>query len=299
MRSVLTKVKKVVSYIIIILSFITGIAATATAEWDDLFINIFLYLLFGGLPFTIGIIMLEGLKEGKENAWGKFRFYTGISFLAPILLKIIVYFNDKNTNRISTPTDIYITNYQDFIGLIIIFTGFYAFCLFIVIYIVGFKVEKELYISLVVAFLISAGLSIYGKNDYYAIREEGLFLSSKEEQIAIPWEDVESVRIEAALVSDIGKYSSKDFEWEFIFYLKEHEPVKFSGFGYDEPSLTYSHQIKNVIMENKISMSIDSISEKEWEFLEVDMEDDEIKPDDFYKLFQYNPETNEYYDINY
>ncbi|KIO68798.1 hypothetical protein B4065_1357 [Caldibacillus thermoamylovorans] len=44
MRSVLTKVKKVVSYIIIILSFITGIAATATAEWDDLFINIFLYL---------------------------------------------------------------------------------------------------------------------------------------------------------------------------------------------------------------------------------------------------------------
>lgn len=24
------------------------------------------------------------------------------------------------------------------------------------------------------------------------------------------------------------------------------------------------------------------------------MQDDEIKPDDFYKLFQYNPETNEY-----
>lgn len=75
--------------------------------------------------------------------------------------------------------------------------------------------------------------------------------------------------------------------------------MKFSGFGYDEPSLKYSHQIKNVIMENKISMSIDSISEREWEFLEVDMEDDEIKPDDFYKLFQYNPETNEYYDIKY
>jgi len=29
------------------------------------------------------------------------------------------------------------------------------------------------------------------------------------------------------------------------------------------------------------------------------MQDDEIKPDDFYKLFQYNPETNEYYDIKY
>lgn len=299
MRSVVTKVKKIVSYIIIIFSFITGIGATATAEWEDLYINILLYLLFGGLPFAIGIIMLEGLKEVKENAWGIFRFYTGISFLAPILLKIIMYFNDKNTNRISTPTDIYITNYQGFIGLIIIFTGFYAFCLFIVIYITGFRVEKELYISLLVAFLISAGLSIYGKNDYYAIREEGLFLSSKEEQIAIPWEDVESVRIEAALEKSGGKYPTREFEGEFIFYLKDHEPVKFSGCGYDEPSLQYSHQIKNVIMENKIPMSIDSISEKEWEFLEVDMQDDEIKPDDFYKLFQYNPETNEYYDIKY
>jgi len=39
--------------------------------------------------------------------------------------------------------------------------------------------------------------------------------------------------------------------------------VKFSGFGYDEPSLKYSHQIKNVIMKNKIPMSIDAISEKE------------------------------------
>jgi hypothetical protein len=56
--------------------------------------------------------------------------------------------------------------------------------------------------------------------------------------------------------------------------------------------------IKNKIMAERIPLSTEALSEDEWDFVELDMEfEEEANPKDFYTLFQYNPETKDYYDL--
>ncbi|MEH7272510.1 hypothetical protein [Neobacillus vireti] len=58
--------------------------------------------------------------------------------------------------------------------------------------------------------------------------------------------------------------------------------------------------IKELLADKKISLTTDKLYAKEWDFVEVDIEfEEDANPEDFYTIFQYNPETKEYYYISY
>ena len=47
-------------------------------------------------------------------------------------------------------------------------------------------------------------------------------------------------------------------------------------------------------------LTTDRLLDEEWEYVQIDMDyEEEAKPEDFYSVFQYDPKTREYYDIQY
>lgn len=297
----LKKLRKFVGYIVVIISIILGITGISVAEWDQPFVSIFLYLLLGVLPFCIGLWIIGGYPSLKENAWGKFRFYTALTVFAPLTFQLVDYLIDEKGERVSSPTDIFVDSAGIPIWLtyVVIFAGVLAFISFLGIYVTWFQMEKHVYIMFIGSLIICTVVPLFTKNDYRAIREEGLFVSSQGSNESIPWANIEKVNVVGEISEGLGKSSSSYFKWDFIFYVKDGKEERFGPFAYSEYNLHASKDIKNAIMENRVSMSLDGLSEKEWSYVEIDMEYEEGDPNDFYEFFQYDPKTKEYYDIPY
>lgn len=297
----LVKLKKFVGYIVVIFAIFLGIIAMSVAEWDQVFANIFLYLLLGGLPFVIGVWMIEGWKSLKVTAWGKFRFYTAITFFSPIIIRTISYVNDKKEERVSSATDIFVdyAGTPKWLTYLVMGAGIIAFMTFLAIYVNWFDMERHVYFMFVVSLIISIVVPLIAKDDFRAIREEGLYFSIQGDIEEVPWYQIERVEIVGNNVDGIGSSNSAYFKWDFIFFLKNGDKEKFGSFSYSNYNLTTSLEIKNEIMEHRVSMSLDGLSDEEWSYVEIDMEYEEGDPHDFYELFQYNPETKEYYHIPY
>lgn len=297
----LKKLRKFVGYIVVLISLFIGIIGVYETELDAIILNFFIYILIGGFPFIIGMLLIEGWRPLKENAWARFRLYTGVTIPAPAVIRINDYFNTQKEERVSSPTDIYLdyVGTPQFLTYAVIGAGILAFMTFVAIYVTWFQMEKHVYIMFVVSLIICIVVPIIAKNDYRAIREEGLFLSSQGSNKAIPWSDIEKVELDGEIVEGLGRSSSSYYKWDFIFYLEDGEKEKFGPFSYSDYNLQDSKDIKNIIMENRVSISIDELSEEEWSYVKIDMEYEEGDPNDFYSLFQYNPEEKEYYFIPY
>lgn len=297
----LIKFKKFLGYLIVIMAIFLGIMGMAIAEWDQPLVSLFLYGLLGGAPFIMGLWMVEGWKSLKETAWGKFRLYTGLTFFPPVIIRTMNNVNTKKEERVSSATDIFLdyAGTPQWLTYTVIGVGVLAFITFLAIYVTWFDMEKHVYAMFVVSLIISIVVPIIVRDDFRAIREEGLYFSIQGEHEDIPWSKVVKVELNGNIVEGLGESSSSYIKWDFVFYLKDGKKASFGPFSYSDHNLTTSHNIKNTIMENRVSMSLDGLSDKEWSYVEIDMNYEEGDPNDFYKLFQYNPETNEYYDIPY
>ncbi|PAE40144.1 hypothetical protein [Bacillus sp. 7884-1] len=98
-----------------------------------------------------------------------------------------------------------------------------------------------------------------------------------------------TVLVEIPAVVLIGK---------FVFLLKNGETEEFGPFTCSKYNLENSLHIKELLADKNISNTTDQLLAKEWDFIEVDMEfEEEANPEVIYSVFQYTPETNEYYNV--
>lgn len=145
------------------------------------------------------------------------------------------------------------------------------------------------------------GLLVYvSKGDFEAVRTDGIVTQKLGEKEEIGWSEVRHVDIVGYISEDgTSKSRSRSFRWEFVFYLKNGSEKRIGPFLYSNMYINGSLDIKKVIMDKKIPMSTSEITKKQWSVLKLDMEYRDGNPDNFYKVFQYNPETKEYYSIPY
>lgn len=296
----LQKLKKIAGVLLIIAALIMGITAVGIAEWKRPFFSIVFYLMIGLIPFLLGILLLAGIKGFKEGIWGPLRVFTGITVILPLTLQLADYLKERKIQLVSSPNDIYLDSagIPDWLAWVIIFAGITAFFTFLAMYVAWFKVPKNVYILFSISIILCIFIPLLTKGDFRAIRNDGLVTSVQEEYNEVPWSKMERVFLNGYIEEAIGKSGSDEYVWEFIFYTKEGEKEAFGPFGYSDYNLETSHAIKNKIMAERIPLSTEALSEDEWDFVELDMEfEEEANPKDFYTLFQYNPETKDYYDL--
>jgi len=294
--------RKVVGMIVIIISIIFGMTTVGIAEPDDLFATAIMYLMIGLFPFFLGFYVMNGKYKLKE-ALPMFRIYTGVTIFIPLVLQLADYLTNGKNERLSTPSDIYldILGGSEWIFYLHYIPAFFAFITFLGLYMFGRKnLPNYAPYLFIISLILTIGLTFFTKDDYRAIREEGLFSSIQGKDEKVAWTEIEKVYLSGFVSRDgYSKTATASFKWEYIFHLKNGGQIVYGPFGYSEYHLTVSHAIKNKIMEERLAMSSDFITEKEWGYIEVDMDYESGDPNDFYSLFQYNPETEDYYDIPY
>jgi hypothetical protein len=296
------KLRKLFGYTFIILSILFGITAIGIAEWDQPIVSILLYLLIGILPFSLGAVILEGKQELVKTFWFKFRLYTGITIFIPLILQLLDYLGDVEKNRLATPSDIYLdfTAMPVWLEYLVVFAGITAVFSLISIYITWFNASKNVYLMFVLSIVLTILIPLLVRDNFRAIREEGIAFSLQGKDTEIPWKEVEKVFLSGFISRDgFHHTSTSSFKWEYIFYLKDGSEERFGPFSYTDYHLEASHQIKGIIMKKRIAMSTDALTEKEWDFVEIDMDYEDADRQDFYELFQYNPEKEAYYDLRY
>lgn len=282
-------VRKLVAILLIIGSVVVGlVSALLVDEWKEWPIAFFVvYLIVGLAPFLLGFFIMMG-KELKEFIWGPVRLYTGITIGFPLTLHANTFLANISMKSDPGQSDIYLryegaTTDLFFISII---TMLIAYFYFMKIYLSWFTVSKKAYVFFAVFLVVGISTPFLTSNEYRVIREEGIFVITGEEQKEIEWSEVDTVYLNGYLANVNSSRRSTTFAWEFIFMLKNGEKIVFGEFGYSELELENSHNIKNKLIDEKIAIHTDTLTEKEWGFLEIDMKDqEEANPDDFYSLF--------------
>jgi hypothetical protein len=147
---------------------------------------------------------------------------------------------------------------------------------------------------LVFSLIFSLASGFFTRSDYNAIKTDGLQLSPFGEKEEVSWADIEYAEIDGYISG--GKDS--DFEWRFYFKLRDGRAIDFGPFGYHKYGLDKSLEIKDLLKEKKIPWTVYNLTNKEWEYVKIDMDyEEDANPEDFYAIFQYDPDQKEYYSI--
>ena len=267
--------------------------------------------LTGILPLIIALFLFEGRQAIKFNISSLHlllvnpgvRIYVLITIITPILLNSLDTLKFSNVDRLSSPGDVYFASLSvEWLGYMLVFAGLIAFMAFAGLFVLGWKnSRKPLRYTFIITFILSIFISVIINNDYKAINQNGLVISSLGNKEEISWSDVKHVNLKGSITSDgFSKTSGSSFKWKFEFFLKNGETEHFGPFSYSEYSLEDSLNIKKLLADKNISLTTDQLLDKEWEYVQIDMDYEEgAKPEDFYSVFQYDPKTREYYDIQY
>ncbi|MGM9944365.1 MAG: hypothetical protein ACI33M_05440 [Lysinibacillus sp.] len=290
--------KKLISYMLILLAIIVGVMIVVTCDWKNEFLFGFAsYMILAILPFSLGYFWINK-KSFKKEYWFRFRVFTGITIVIPVGFKLYPYFLDEKQQELFNTANIYI----DAIALPAFFTAGVVVALIVgviallSIYINWFKLSKKMYFLFSISVVSLVVMYFMTEKDYKAINEDGIIVSLEESHEEIAWTDVESVYLSSYVSSD----RSRKYVWEFIFYLKDGEEITIGPFRYEQDTITTSLTIKEKIMQQKIAMYLDGLTDEDWQYVQSDMEGQtDVNPQDFYTLIQYNPETKEYYDMPY
>jgi len=310
-ESSLLMVRKLFGRILLFISTVFGAVTVGTSFGEPIVAILFVYLLTSALPSILALFLIKGRQAIVFNRWGLksfflskgVRIYVLITIITPILLKSIDTLHFNNWDRLSGPEDVYFANLSvEWMGYASVITGLLAFIFFIGIFVFGWRdstsFQKYMFILSLSFALI---LSVVMRNDYKAINPDGLVISTLGEKEEISWSDVEH----AYLTGELNRKGyrsnvSNHFQWEFEFLLKNGESETFGPFSYTSYNLEASTKIKELLADKRISLTTDRLTDKEWDYVQIDMDyEEEAKPEDFYSVFQYNPKTKEYYTIPY
>ena len=283
---ILQALKKPFAYLIICITVVFGFFFAYAFDLEVPFWWLILYCIFGLTPFMLGYLLLEGKKKLRETFWMRIRHYTVFTLMLPITAIIMDYgFNSKRM-YVANPKDIHLDISHNLI-IVEILIGLVLFYSFLAIYIFWFKVSKSVYITFVISLVLIIFIPYMTKNDYRAIRENGLFISDQGTEYLIGWSNIRKVELNGFIPR--GRRSSSSYGWEFIFYVNGDRKMIFGPFTYRDYGLKTSLSIKNKLIEENIPLTVDVLTEYEWSYVEIDMKYEEGNPEDFYSLFQPDP----------
>lgn len=297
---IIKKLKKLFAYLIICTAIFFGFLIADVAEWKEHpIISILIYCIFGLFPFLLGFLLLKGKQPLREDFWMRIRSYSVLTLILPVIVKVANYQINLKEMRVSNPKDVYLDSAST-LGVLIIPVGFVALFSFLAIYISWFKISKYVFLVFMISIVLCMLIPFLTKDDYRAIRDEGIIISKKGEEQLIQWSDIQEVALNGFIPRvKLNKKINSNYNWNFIFYLKDGEKITFGPFGYHSYALESSLAIKNKTMQEKIPIAIDILSEKELEYAQIDIKYEDGNPDDFYSLFQYDTIRKEHYNIPY
>lgn len=295
---------KVIAGILIFFSIFTGMFSLEVSEWDEHpVVYIILYFILGLIPYLLGYRLFAGKEKFKEKLWISLRIYTAITVFFTLTMELYNYLRYLNHKKLSHPGDIYLDSIAlpDTLYFIALVSAFIAVSSLMAIYITWFKVPKIIYIVSIFSLLLGISIPWISKDDYRAIREEGIVMEIQGEYTHIPWNKVHLVDLNGYI--EKGGRNPDRFKWDFIFYTEtgtvKMEKIEFNSFGYTSSGIKNSLKIKKKVKEKGIPFSSDSLSEKEWRIVQKEMKEQEDEktppnPEDFYSLFEYNPIEKRY-----
>ncbi|CAM3808385.1 hypothetical protein [Mesobacillus thioparans] len=296
------KFKNIIGYIICIFSVITGGIATGYLYEDFSIGFILTYLVFGLLPFWLGLLIVNGKEMLKLQKGQLFplRLYLFFSVITPLLINIV---DDSSRNKISlvsSPNDVYLQLMsQEWMGYVMVFAGILAYFPAMYLFINGWKTrERHIKWMFFISLAVAVTFGFITRDDYQAVRTDGIVVSKHGEKEEIPWSEIDTVDIDGQVSSDgFHRTSTSSFKWSFYFRLQDGRTIEMGDLSYNKYNLKDSLAIKKVLKDHKIPWKVYGLSEREWEFVEVDMDYEEADSEDFYRIFQYDPETREPYDV--
>ncbi|WP_059172553.1 hypothetical protein [Bacillus sp. FJAT-27445] len=262
------------------------------------------YLIMGVGVFLVGLFILIGTKMFssyifKSKSLRSFLFLTTVG---PFSLNLLDWWRNGQYRNLANLKDVWLMPGSfGWLDYFLCGTGVAFLFTMGAIFIFGSKETGKYVISLcVVSLLLTSVLFYITMNDYEAIRADGIVIQKLGDKEEIAWSKVRHVDILGYLSRDgASKTSTRSFKWEFVFYLNDGTKKAIGPFKYNDYFLTGSLDIKKLIMDKKIQMATDRITEEEWGFIKVDMKYEVGNRDDFYEIFQYDPKTKEYYSITY
>jgi hypothetical protein len=300
---ILLKIKNIIGYLICVLFIIVGFMGTLEIIKNPTVGGVIAFVIAGILPYWLGLILINGkemLKINKDNLFA-LRLYLTLTVLIPIILQLIFNFALNHEGRVGNPKDVYMTPVsQEWMVYTMIFAGLLAAFPGFRLLIVGWKnTENHLRWMFVIGTLVAVIFGFITRDDFMAVRTDGIVVSKLGVKEEIPWSEVEFVEINGHVSSDgFHRTSTNSYKWSFYFRLDGGIVIEVGPLGYNRYNLRDSLEIKEVLMEEKIPWKVYGLSEKEWDFVEVDMEiEEDANPNDFYDIFQYDPVTREPYDI--
>ena len=293
--------KRLISYMLILLSVIVGTMIIMMGDWKNEFLfGLASYMFLAILPFSLGYFWINK-KSFKKEYWFRFRFFTAITILIPAAFRLYETFFKKQ-EEMSITTDIY----RDAVPAPVLLSAGVVVVLIVgvitllSIYINWFAISKKIYVLFGISVISLAFMYFFNEKDYKAINEDGIVISLDDTQQEFTWADIESVYLSSYVSGDSSRKVANQYVWEFIFYLKDGEEITIGPFHYEQDTIATSLTIKDKIMQQKIAMYLDGLTDEDWQYVQSDMEvQTDVNPQDFYTLIQYNPETNEYYDMPY
>jgi hypothetical protein len=299
---ILLKVKNIIGYLICVFFIIVGFMGTLEIIKNPTLGGVIAFVIAGILPFWFGLILINGkemLKFKKDNLFA-LRLYLTLTVLIPIIFQLIFKFALDHEGRVGNPKDVYMTPVsQEWMVYTMIFAGLLAAFPGFRMLIVGWEnTENHLRWMFLIGTLVAVVFGFITRNDYMSVRTDGIVVSKLGEKEEISWPEVDYVEIDGHVGSDgFSRTSTSSFKWSFFFRHKDGRVIEIGDFSYNKYNLKDSLAIKDVLKENKIPWKVHGLTEKEWDFVEVDMDYEEGNPKDFYAIFQYDPKTKEPYDI--
>lgn len=283
---------------LLLLAVIVGVMIVVTWDWKNEFLVGFVsYLFLAILPFSLGYLWINK-KSFKKEYWFRFRVFTGITIIIPFAVKLYPYFLNEEQEQLLGRANIYLDAIARpaFFSAGVVVALVVGVITLLSIYINGFKLSKKIYFLFVVSAISLAIMYVITEKDYKAINDDGIIVSAEESQQTVAWEDVESVYLSSYVSSE----NARKYVWEFVFYVKDGEEITIGPFRYEQDAIATSLAIKEKIMQQKIAMYLDGLTDEDWQYVQSDMDGQiDVNPQDFYTLIQYNPETKEYYDMPY
>ena len=292
------KSNKLISYMLLLLAVIAGVMIVVTWDWKNEFLVGFAsYMFLAIVPFSLGYLWINK-KSFKKEYWFRFRVFTGITIIIPFGVKLYPYFLNEEQEQLLGRANIYLDAIARpaFFSAGVIVALIVGLITLLSIYINGFKLSKKIYFLFVVSAISLAIMYVITEKDYKAINDDGIIVSAEESQQTVVWADIESVYLSSYVSSE----NARKYVWEFVFYVKDGEEITIGPFRYEQDAIATSLAIKEKIMQQKIAMYLDGLTDEDWQYVQSDIEGQiDVNPQDFYTLIQYNPETKEYYDMPY
>ena len=292
------KPNKLISYMLLLLAVIVGVMIVVTWDWKNEFLVGFAsYLFLAILPFSLGYLWINK-KSFKKEYWFRFRVFTGITIIIPFSVKLYPYFFNEQQAQLLDRANIYVDAIAQptFFSMGVVVALIVGVIALLSIYINGFKLSKKIYVLFGMSAISLAIMYFIAEKEYKAINDDGIIVSAEESQQEFAWADIESVYLSSYVSSE----NTKKYVWEFVFYVKDGEEITIGPFRYEQDAIATSLAIKDKIMEQKIAMYLDGLTDEDWQYVQSDMDGQtDVNPQDFYTLIQYNPETKEYYDMPY